>query len=185
MSKAAQYIIQASDSNDEFVYLSCVYDQQMATGPLLELQTLSRPPSLKASSEIKFRKVGAGDNHPVDLRFEMGKIYHATEWEQEDEHLKILNYRTPEPPPQKGTANITQNFHGNVEQVAGRDININNYSVTILIQALSEAVEKSENIPPQAKKELIDRLKQIALNPYIAGFTINALSEIIKKVAGG
>lgn len=75
---------------------------------------------------------------------------------------------------------LTQHFHGDVQNLALGDIN--NYNTKVYFNALIKAIEASEDIPDEEKGNLIDRIKEIANNPYIAGIGAAAIFEGIKTV---
>ena len=78
---------------------------------------------------------------------------------------------------------ITQIFQGNIGNFASGDIN--NYNTTIYLNALINAIEESENIPNEEKKDLIDKIKNVAYNPYVAGIGASAIFEGIKALSMG
>lgn len=81
-------------------------------------------------------------------------------------------------------SNVTNmNFHGDIEQLALG--NINNYNTTIYLNALIKAIEKSENIPEEEKENLIDKIKNIAKDPYISGISAGLIVEAIKTALVG
>lgn len=80
-------------------------------------------------------------------------------------------------------ANITQHFHGDVEQLALGDIN--NYNTKIYFDALIKAIEESEEIPEEDKASLIDKIKTIAHDPYVVGIGASAIFEGIKSLSMG
>lgn len=73
---------------------------------------------------------------------------------------------------------VTQIFHGNIGNLALGDINT--YNTNIYFDALIKAIEESENIPPENKKSLIDKIKTIAKDPYISGIGAGLIVEAIK-----
>lgn len=73
---------------------------------------------------------------------------------------------------------ITQNFYGNVENLALGDIN--KYNTLIYLNALINAIQDSDGIPETEKKNLIDKIKNIVENPYVAGITSEIMIEAIK-----
>lgn len=78
---------------------------------------------------------------------------------------------------------VIQNFYEKVENLALGDIN--NYSTTIYLNALIKAIEESKEIPEEDKASLIDKIKNIAQNQYIAGIGAAAIFEGIKALSMG
>lgn len=76
---------------------------------------------------------------------------------------------------------ITQNFHGDVEKVAGRDINEIHLNATTLLIALQNALEKSDEIPPEKKKSIKDSIQEIIMNPYVANISSSLIMESLKS----
>ncbi len=58
------------------------------------------------------------------------------------------------------------------------------FGVAIALDALSEAIEKSENIPDANKKSLIDKLKDIKNDPYISNIGSGLVIEAFKRLMG-
>lgn len=80
--------------------------------------------------------------------------------------------------------NITHvNVNGNVENLALGDINT--YNTSIYLNALIKAIEESEEIPSEEKRNLIDKIKDIAYNPYVSGIGATAIFEGIKAFSMG
>jgi len=71
-----------------------------------------------------------------------------------------------------------QYYFENVENFALGDIN--NYNATIYLNALIHAIEESEEIPKEKKKDLIHKIKNIANNPYVTGISAGIIVEAIK-----
>jgi len=63
--------------------------------------------------------------------------------------------------------------------------NINNYNTIVYLNALIKAIEESDDIPREEKKNLIDKIKNIVDNPYIAGVSSGLILEAIKSVSMG
>lgn len=78
---------------------------------------------------------------------------------------------------------VTQHFHGNIGNFAFGDIN--NYDTTIYFNALIKAIEESKDIPPEEKEGLIDKIKDVANNPYVAGVGASVIFEGIKALSMG
>ena len=78
---------------------------------------------------------------------------------------------------------ITQHFHGNVENLALGDIKT--YNTNIYFDALIKAIEESDKIHEEDKKSLIDKIKTIAHDPYVAGIGASAIFEGIKALSMG
>ncbi|AEG17675.1 hypothetical protein [Methanobacterium paludis] len=75
--------------------------------------------------------------------------------------------------------NITHvNVNGNVENLALGDINT--YNTSIYLNALIKAIEKAEEISPEEKKNLIDKIKDVAKNPYVSSISSSLIVESIK-----
>ena len=82
---------------------------------------------------------------------------------------------------EKSTIPITQHFHGNVENLALG--NISTYNTNIYFDALIKAIEESEEIPKEDKKSLIDKIKDVAHDPYVSGIGAAAIFEGIKALS--
>ena len=93
--KAAQYLIIDPITRKEYRYASLPSDQQLAVGPLLDLQTLGKPPELLSGKDFVFKKIIGGSNHPVDARYELNQTYISKEWKQDGVHLQILESELP------------------------------------------------------------------------------------------
>jgi len=78
---------------------------------------------------------------------------------------------------------ITQHFHGNIGSLALGDINT--YNATIYFDALIKAIEESKDIPKEDKKSLIDKIKDVAYDPYVSGIGAAAIFEGIKALSMG
>lgn len=78
----------------------------------------------------------------------------------------------------KEVKQITQHFHGDIENFASGDINY--YNTTIYLNALIKTIEESEEIPEEDKKKLVDKIKDIANNPYVSGIAASLIVEAIK-----
>ncbi|HII05843.1 MAG TPA: hypothetical protein HA349_00570 [Methanotrichaceae archaeon] len=69
------------------------------------------------------------------------------------------------------------NVGGNLGTLAGRDIteNINNYNInaTILLGALEKAIEESQDIPPEEKRSLLEKVHGLANNDYVKGIGVH------------
>lgn len=76
--------------------------------------------------------------------------------------------------------NITQTFHGDVNNVAGNDIN-QNINITVILKTLQEAIEKSEEIPSEDKRSLLQTLKKLAENPYVEKISTTLLTAALKS----
>ncbi len=84
----------------------------------------------------------------------------------------------PKSPNNEVKQQVTQHFHGNIENFGLGDIN--NYNTSIYLNALIRAIEESDNIPPEEKKNLVDKVKKIANNPYVSGIGAGLIVEAIK-----
>ena len=78
---------------------------------------------------------------------------------------------------------INQNFYGNVGNLALGDINT--YNTSIYLNALIKAIEESNEIPHEDKVNLIDKIRGIANNQYIAGISVSLILEAIKAISTG
>ena len=78
---------------------------------------------------------------------------------------------------------ITQHFHGNVGNLALGDINT--YNTNIYLNALIKAIEESNEIPEEDKKSLIDKIKDVAHDPYVSSIGAAAIFEGIKALSMG
>lgn len=71
-----------------------------------------------------------------------------------------------------------QYYFEKVENFALGDIN--NYNTKIYLNALIHAIEESRDIPPEEKKNLVDKIKNIVNNPYVSGIGVGLIVEAIK-----
>jgi hypothetical protein len=55
---------------------------------------------------------------------------------------------------------------------------------SIVLDALSDAIENSENIPEINKESLIDKLKDVKNDPYISSIGSGLIVEALKKFMG-
>lgn len=78
---------------------------------------------------------------------------------------------------------VIQHFHGNVGNLALG--NINTYNTNIYLNALIKAIEESNEIPEEDKRSLIDKIKNIAQNQYVAGIGAGLIVEAIKSLPLG
>jgi hypothetical protein len=81
---------------------------------------------------------------------------------------------------------IVQHIH-NAQNVAGRDVrhmSTTNITVVQLLSALERAVQDSASIPAEEKTSLIDRIRGLALNPYISGLATTGIVELVKAALG-
>ncbi len=76
--------------------------------------------------------------------------------------------------------NVNQFFYAG--NVAGRDFTINNITANIYLQALELAIEKSDDIPNNQKKDLIQKIREIKDNPLVVGLSVVAISEAMKHL---
>lgn len=83
----------------------------------------------------------------------------------------------------KSNGPLTQHFHGNIGNLALGDINT--YNTNIYFDALIKAIEESKEIPEEDKKSLIDKIKAVAHDPYVAGIGASAIFEGIKALSMG
>lgn len=79
-------------------------------------------------------------------------------------------------------SSIHQEIHGNVGSVAGRDITINNIKANIYLEAIAKAIDDSDDIPTDKKKDLIHRLVEIKDDHYIKTLGAAAIVEAIKQL---
>lgn len=70
---------------------------------------------------------------------------------------------------------LTQNFHGNVGAVAGRDVNV---SVSVFLDAIAKHIE-SAPISETEKKTIVSQFRKLAENPIVAGLATNAIWQIM------
>lgn len=176
---AAQYII-CDPQGNEYQYQSLTSSEQLATGPVLDLQTLGFTPEFASGIPLKFWKISSGNNHPVDQRFQLSAPFEATAWEQSGVYLKVIKYRKIQDPVSPGT----QIFQGPVTNVAGRDVNIQNteISATLILQAIAQTVKESQSIPDAEKSTIIERLGSLARNQYVAGLSTAAIYDLLKGI---
>jgi hypothetical protein len=78
---------------------------------------------------------------------------------------------------------INQNFYGNVGNIATGDIN--NYNINLYLNALEKVIEDSDSIPPEEKKNLIGKIRDVAKNPYVSSISSSLIVEAIKALSTG
>jgi hypothetical protein len=78
--------------------------------------------------------------------------------------------------------NTIQNFNAPVGNVAGRDIN-QNVSINVIIEAIEKTIQENRGIPEAEKKGLLQKLREIKNNPYVASITSGLLVEAIKNLS--
>lgn len=83
---------------------------------------------------------------------------------------------------QKIQQTVSQQFYGDVKNVAGRDININNIDVTVLLHAIVEDVKNNKEIPEENKKSILKSLNDLIHDPYVVTLGTKALTELIKQL---
>lgn len=62
---------------------------------------------------------------------------------------------------------------------------INYYNTTIYLNALIRAIDESKDIPPEDKKNLSDKVKEIVNNPYVSGISAGLIVEGLKSASMG
>ena len=77
---------------------------------------------------------------------------------------------------------IHQEFHGEVGNVSGRDITINNVTTTIYLNALEDAIAKSDDIPDNKKTNLIQKIRQLKNDPMVKNLSTVFITEAIKHL---
>lgn len=77
---------------------------------------------------------------------------------------------------------VHQNFHSTVGNVAGRDFIQNNVTSIQLLQVLETAVKHSGNIPEPERAGLLQRIRSLMEEPYIAGLATSAIFEVLKAL---
>lgn len=77
---------------------------------------------------------------------------------------------------------VHQKFHAAVGNVAGRDIIQNNVTSIQLLQVLETAVKHSGSIPEPQKPGLLQRIRSLMEEPYIAGHATSAIFEGLKAI---
>lgn len=153
--------------------LEVLYDQEMNNPKIIPKGIL------KKKSGIEYNKLDPNINYLEDKGYiqvtrAMGG-YYATKIT-----AKGIDYIENN---EEVKSNITQHFHGNIENFALGDIN--NYNTSIYLNALITAIEESEDIPPQEKKDLVDKIKSIASDPYVSGIGAGLIVEAIKTMLIG
>lgn len=77
---------------------------------------------------------------------------------------------------------VQQNFHAPVGKVAGRDIVETNVTSITLLTVLENAVKQSKDIPEVEKASILEHLRSLATNPYVAGIATSAIFEGMKTL---
>lgn len=132
----------------------------------------SRSGMSERDKQIRYiRKVKRTENNLLSLKKELN-LYISSRSEEEDkgEEDKVKSPTTQ------------MNFH-NIEHLALG--NINNYNTTIYFNALITAIKESEDIPIEEKKDLIDKIKDIATNPYVSGIGTGLIVKALKSTLMG
>lgn len=79
---------------------------------------------------------------------------------------------------------ITQHI-GTAHTVAGRDIHGGvNTTITHIIDALATAVSEADNIPEAEKPSLLEKIKELATNPFILGIGPPLILEALRTKLG-
>ncbi len=143
-----------------------IYDWVMT----LNEQEMSEKDKLTLIKEFVFEL--APEDHSVRGLFDKNKEQYTQKVEKSfqtpDDHVKT---------------HITQIFQGDIENFASGDINT--YNTNIYLNALIKAIEESKEIPEEDKKSLIDKIKDIANNPYVSGISSGLIVEGIKALSMG
>lgn len=85
--------------------------------------------------------------------------------------------------PESDRPNVTQNFHGTVGMVAGRD---NNVSIALLLSSLADKIETDPKIPAEERRSIASRLRELAANPYVVGVATTVAADLIRgAITGG
>ena len=128
--------------------------------------------SERDKQERYFRKVKRTKNNLLSLKKELN-LYISSKSEKENKGEENVN-----------KPSLTQmNFHGNIENFALGDMN--NYNTSIYLNALITAIEESEDIPSEEKRDLIAKIKNIVTNPYVSGIGTSLIVEAIKTTLIG
>jgi hypothetical protein len=77
---------------------------------------------------------------------------------------------------------VQQNFHGAVGNVAGRDVVQQNPTFIAVLAGIQKTVEQSANIPEADKPGILEHLKLLAANPWVAGIASGEIVEGLKKL---
>lgn len=72
---------------------------------------------------------------------------------------------------------------GNVGALSGRDINYD-INASLYLTAIEKAIEQSENIPQKEKEDIVNKLKNLAGNAYVAGVSSGLITEYLTKLLG-
>ncbi|MCB1327328.1 MAG: hypothetical protein KDK35_18980 [Leptospiraceae bacterium] len=117
--------------------------------------------------------------------FVEGVWYQVTAWRQLDNgNYELTEWKRMETESQ-GSSQVTQTFHGPVQNAAGHDvISTQNVTSTIMLQSLITAIEQDPRIPADEKESLLEQLRAFARNPYVSGLATAGLLEALKHVLG-
>jgi hypothetical protein len=73
---------------------------------------------------------------------------------------------------------------GSAFNVAGRDVNVNITAVQLLT-VLQKAIEADKNIPAEQKASLLQKVGELASNPYVSGLATAGIWDMVKSLFGG
>lgn len=113
------------------------------------------------------------ENHLVGYKQELELIIDSKGYNSVDENVNGSS--------QSSVTHV--NVHGSIENMAMGDIN--NYNITLYLKALESVIEKSDDIPSEEKKNLIDKIRSVANNDYVKGIGTGLIVEAIKLLSTG
>jgi hypothetical protein len=139
---------------------------------------------------------------PVGTDIRAGDRVTSEQWHEPHVVMKVKGTRNPFDPPghvsvdllplgeweaaqrrHGGQTTVTQNI-GSAGFVAGRDMQVTITAEQLLV-FLGKQIEDDPKIPEPEKKTLLQRVKDLADNPYIKAIGVTALTEWVKHKLGG
>ncbi len=78
---------------------------------------------------------------------------------------------------------VHQEFHAPVGAVAGRDINIQ-ISFGEVLNKLANNLQPNQEISPEEKRSLVDRLKSLAENEWVRSIGTSVLADMMQRSLG-
>ncbi|WP_256735751.1 hypothetical protein [Leptospira santarosai] len=160
-------------------------DVEISAGGMRDSEnlTLVRTNNYKHPMEIplQFRRVALVEGDKC-LDFIELQWYKAIEYIEDEEEGQIEIKKWSLISNDSENTSVSQHFYGNVGQVAGRDINIENINTNIIFEALIKSVERSTDIPDREKNNIIDAIKVLASNSYVSGLSTGLIIEVLKNL---
>lgn len=76
---------------------------------------------------------------------------------------------------------VNQTVFGNVGKRAGRDITEVNVHATVLLDVVAKAIEQSNEIPPNEKTTLLEKLSELRNNPYVVSISSSIIIKLLEQ----